>query len=64
MGDGEDPGPTVGGQGVLGGLPEANRRAAVRRLAVLASRVAAARLASVVATGVEVRDQAGEGGRP
>src|SRR5215218_6133973 len=46
------------------GLPEANRRAAVRWLAVLASRVAAARLPSVGATGVEVRDQASEGGRP
>jgi hypothetical protein len=36
---GEDPGPTVGGQQCWAGLPEANRRAAVGWLAVLASRV-------------------------
>jgi hypothetical protein len=36
----------------------------VRWLAVLANRVAAARLPSMGVTGVEVRDPAGEGGRP
>jgi hypothetical protein len=45
-------------------LPEANRLAAVRWLAVLASRVVAVRLPGVGATGVDVTDLAGEGGRP
>src|SRR5215207_10097166 len=45
-------------------LPEANRRAAVGWLAVLASRVVALWLPGVGATGVEVGDLAGEGGRP
>ena len=44
-------------------LPEANRRAAVRWLAILASRVVAVRLPGVGATGVDVRDLAGEGGQ-
>ncbi len=44
-------------------LPEANRRAAVRWLAVLASRVVAVRLPGVGAAGVDVGDLAGEGGR-
>src|SRR5206468_11853898 len=43
------------------GLPEANRRAAVWWLAVLASRVVAVRLPGVGATGVEVGVLAGEG---
>src|ERR671911_2363245 len=46
------------------GLPEANRRAAVWWLAVLASRVVAVRLPGVGQTGMDVRDLAGEGGRP
>ena len=46
------------------GLPEVNRRAAVGWLAVLAGRVVATQLPSMGVTGVEVRDQAGEGGRP
>ena len=45
-------------------LPEANRQAAVRWLAVLASRVVAARLPGVGQTGVEVGELAGAGGRP
>jgi hypothetical protein len=45
-------------------LPEANRRAAVWWLAALASRVVAVRLPGVGATGVDVGDLAGEGGRP
>src|ERR687898_2328379 len=45
------------------GLPEANRRAAVWWLAVLASRVVAVRLPGVAVTGMDVRDLAGEGGR-
>src|SRR5215218_5270635 len=45
-------------------LPEANRQAAVRWLAVLASRVVAVRLPSVGQTGVDVAGLAGEGGRP
>src|SRR5512132_3639140 len=45
-------------------LPEANRQAAVRWLAVLASRVVAARLPGVGQTGVEVGELAvKEGGR-
>ena len=59
---GEDPGPTGGGQQCWSGLPEANRQAAVRWLAVLASRVVAARLPGVGAAGVDVGDLAGEGG--
>src|SRR5215213_10786553 len=43
-------------------LPEANRQAAMRWLAVLASRVVAVRLPGVGATGVEVGGLAGEGG--
>src|SRR6266487_3813753 len=46
------------------GLPEASRRAAVRWLAVLASRVVAARVPGVGAAGTDVADLAGEGGRP
>jgi hypothetical protein len=46
------------------GLPEANRRAAIGWLAVLASRVVAVRLPGVGAAGVDVGDLAGEGGRP
>jgi hypothetical protein len=61
---GEDPGPTVGGQPVLGGLPEANRQAAVRWLAMLASRVVAVRQPSVASAGGDVAGLAGEGGRP
>jgi len=61
---GEDPGPTVGGQQCWAELPEANRRAVVGWLAVLASRVVAVRLPGVGATGVDVGDLAGEGGRP
>jgi hypothetical protein len=45
------------------GLPEANRRAAVWWLAVLATRVVAVRLPGVGATDVDV-GLAGEGGRP
>ena len=45
-------------------LPEANRRAAVGWLAVLASRVVAVRLPGVRPAGVEVGGLAGEGGRP
>jgi hypothetical protein len=45
------------------GLPEANRRAAVRWLAVLASRVLATRLPQVGAAGTGAVDLAGEGGR-
>jgi hypothetical protein len=45
-------------------LPQANRRAAVGWLAVLASRVVAVRLPGVGATDVDGRDLAGEGGRP
>src|SRR4029453_5172733 len=45
-------------------LPEANRRAVVGWLAVLASRVVAVRLPGVGATGGDVGDLAGEGGRP
>jgi hypothetical protein len=45
-------------------LPEANRRAAVRWLAALANRVVVVRLPGVGATGVDVGDLAGEGGRP
>jgi hypothetical protein len=44
------------------GLPEVNRRAAVRWLAVLARRAMAARAVSVAGTGVA--DLAGDGGRP
>src|SRR6266498_198291 len=46
------------------GLPEANRRAAVWWLAVLASRVVAAQVPGVGAMGTDVWDLAGEGGRP
>jgi hypothetical protein len=46
------------------GLPEANRRAAVRWLAELASRVVAARVPEAGATGADVGDLASEGGRP
>jgi hypothetical protein len=46
------------------GLPEANRRAAVRWLATLASRVVAVRLPEAGATGADVGDPAGEGGWP
>jgi hypothetical protein len=45
-------------------LPEANRQAAVGWLAVLASRVVAARLPGAGAAGAVVWDPAGEGGRP
>jgi hypothetical protein len=45
-------------------LPEANRQAAVGWLAVLASRVLAARLPGAGAAGAVVWDPAGEGGRP
>src|SRR4029453_6415179 len=45
-------------------LREANRRAVVGWLAVLASFVVAVRLPGVGATGVDVGDLAGEGGRP
>src|SRR6266511_2185869 len=45
-------------------LPEANRRAAVRWLAVLANRVVMVRVADVSAASVDVWDPAGEGGRP
>jgi hypothetical protein len=45
-------------------LPQANRQAAVRWLAVLASRVVAMRLPGVGQTGVDVGELAGEGGRP
>ena len=61
---GEDPGPTVAAKQCWAGLPEANRRAVVGWLAVLASRVVAVRLPGVGATGVDVGDLAGEGGRP
>src|SRR5215207_736423 len=46
------------------GLPEANRRAAVRWLAVLASRVVAAQLPEAGLAGTDVWAPAGEGGRP
>jgi len=45
-------------------LPEANRRAAVRWLAILASRVVAVRLPGVATAGVDVGELAGEGGQP
>src|SRR5215207_3909428 len=45
-------------------LPEANRRAAVRWLAVLASRVLATRVPEAGAAGGGVAGLAGEGGRP
>jgi hypothetical protein len=45
-------------------LPEANRQAAVRWLAVLASRMVAVRLPGVDQMGVEVGELAGDGGRP
>src|SRR5215218_7104171 len=58
-------GKTLAPQGAVkerwAGLPEANRRAAVGWLAVLASRVAAARLPGVRPAGVEVAGLAGEG---
>jgi hypothetical protein len=41
-----------------------NRRAAVRWLAVLASRALAARALGVDPAGTEVADVAGDGGRP
>ena len=46
------------------GLPEASRRAAVRWLAILASRVVAVRLPGVATAGVDVGELAGEGGQP
>src|SRR6266511_55044 len=48
------------------GLPEASRsrRAAVRWLAMLASRVVAARVQEAGAAGTDVADLAGERGRP
>jgi hypothetical protein len=46
------------------GLPEVNRQAAVRWLAVLASRALAARALGVDPAGTEVADLAGDGGRP
>src|SRR5919106_1175195 len=45
-------------------LPQANRRAAVRWLAVLASRVVAAQVPGVGIAGTDVCHLAGEGGRP
>src|SRR6266536_3182468 len=45
------------------GLPEANRRAVVGWLAVLASRVVAARVPQADAAGPNVAGLAGEGGR-
>src|SRR6266516_5639249 len=45
------------------GLPEANRRTAVRWLAVLASRAVAVRVPEAGATGTGVLDLADEGGR-
>ncbi len=45
-------------------LPEANRRAAVRRLAALAGRVVAVRVPEAGATSAAVGDPAGDGGRP
>jgi len=60
---GEDPGPTGAAKECWAGLPEANRRAAVGWLAVLASRVVAVRVPGVGATGVDVGELAGEGGR-
>src|SRR5512132_319665 len=45
-------------------LPQANRRVAVGWLAVLASRVVAARVPEAGAPGAGVWDLAGEGGRP
>jgi hypothetical protein len=61
---GEDPGPQGATKQCWTELPEANRRAAVGWLAVLASRVVAVRLPGVGVTGVDVGDLAGEGGRP
>jgi hypothetical protein len=52
----------VGDQQCWTELPEANRRAAVGWLAVLASRVVAVRLPGVGQMGVDVGDLAGEGG--
>jgi len=46
------------------GLPEVNRRAAVRWLAVLASRALAARALAAGPAGTEVAELAGDGGRP
>src|SRR5215211_3670734 len=45
-------------------LPEANRRAAVGWLAVLAGRVMVARVSEAGVAGTDVWDLAGEGGRP
>src|SRR6266540_1270067 len=45
-------------------LPQANRRAVVGWLAVLASRVVAARVAEVGLAGTDVWTPTGEGGRP
>jgi hypothetical protein len=45
-------------------LPEANRQVAVGWLAVLASRVVAARVPDAGTAGAGVWDLAGEGGRP
>jgi hypothetical protein len=61
---GEDPGPTVAAKQCWAGLPEANRRAVVGWLALLASRVVAARGPDADAAGAGVWDLAGEGGRP
>jgi len=58
---GEDPGPQGATKQCWTELPEANRRAAVGWLAMLASRVAV-RLAGVGAAGVDVGELAGEGG--
>src|ERR671930_1266474 len=46
------------------GLPEANRRAAVRWLAVLASRVVAVQVPGTGPAGTNLWDPAGEGGQP
>jgi hypothetical protein len=61
---GKTPAPQGAAKQCWAGLPEANRRAAVWWLAVLASRVVAVRLPGVGQTGMDLRDLAGEGGRP
>ena len=61
---GEDLAPQWAVKQCWAGLPEANRRAAVGWLAVLAGRVLATRLPQVGAAGTGAVDLAGEGGRP
>jgi hypothetical protein len=62
--DGGRPWPHRAAKQCWAALPQANRRAAIGWLAMLASRVVAVRVPGVAATGVDVGDLAGEGGRP